>query len=285
MILITGANGHLGSQTIDFMVENDPDAKIAGLVRSEEKGAKLAEKGVELRIGDYADYSSIQRAVEGVDVLLLISSSTMEGRARQHGNVIQAAKESGVKQIFYTSMVQADRKLSPIALDHAKTEHLLKDSGIPYTIHRHTFYTEFLPLFLGNALETGQWAFPSGGEKINLAYRTEMAEGLANGLADPEKHKNKVYEITSSKAYSLEDLAEMLSEASGKEITYTDLSISDFEQALEEIGLPEEQIAMSVMTATTFVNGALNFTYDHLEKLLGRRPTGVDTFINDFTNQ
>lgn len=284
MILITGANGHLGSQAIDFLLELNPDEKITGLVRSEKKGAELKEKGVALRIGDYTDYSSIQKAVAGIDVVLLISSSTLEGRAEQHSNVIQAAKEAGVEQLFYTSIVQADEGLSPLSSDHAKTEQVLKDSGIPYTIYRHTFYTEFLPLFLGDALETGQWIFPSGGEKINLAYRTEMAEALANGLADSGKHKNETYEITSSNAYALDELAEMLTKASGKEITYTDVSLSDFKSSLKEIGLPDDQLAMSMMTATTFVNGGLNFTFDDLENLLGRKPTGVETFIEEFTN-
>lgn len=282
MILITGANGYLGSQTIDFLLENNPDADIAGLVRSEEKGAELKEKGVELRVGDYTDYPSIEKAAEGIDTLLLISTSTMENRAQQHHNVIKAAKEAGVEQIFYTSLVQADKKLSPLSLDHAQTEKLLKDSGIPYTIYRHTFYTEFLPLFLGNALETGQWAFPSDGKAINLALRSEMAEALVNGLADPEKHINSTYEITSNQAYSLDEISGMLSEASGKEITYTDVSIADFEQTLEESGLPEEQIAGSVITATTFTNGALEFTYDDMEQLLGRKPIGLEAFIPQF---
>ncbi len=144
---------------------------------------------------------------------------------------------------------------------------------------------EFLPLFLGDALETGHWAFPSDGNAINLALRSEMAEALANGLVNAEEHKNSIYEITSAQAYSLEEIADMLSEASGKEISYSDISVSEFEQALTEAGLPEEQIAMSVMTATTFVNGALDFTYDDMQKLLGRKPTGLETFISEFANQ
>src|SRR5690625_2470034 len=258
MILITGANGHLGSQTIDFLLEKNPDANIAGLVRSEEKGAELKKKGVELRVGDYVDYSSIEKAVEGIDTLLLISTATMENRARQHNNVIEAAREAGVKQIFYTSLVQADKKLSPLSADHDETEKLIKDSGIAYTIYRNTFYAEFFPMFLGNALETGEWILPSDGNKINLALRSEMAEALANGLSDPAKHKNEVYEITSGNDYTLDELAEILSEASGKEIIYTDVSVSDFEQMLEEIGLPEDQIAGSVMTAKTVSSGALS---------------------------
>ena len=285
MILITGANGHLGSQTIDFLLKNNSDEDVAGLVRSAEKGAELKEKGVEIRIGDYTDYPSIEKAVEGINTLLLISSSTLEGRIDQHNNVIQAAKEAGVQQILYTSIVEADKELSPLSHDHAATERLIKESGISYTIYRNAFYMEFLPLFLGDALETGHWAFPSDGNAINLALRSEMAEALANGLANAEQHKNSIYKITSSQAYTLEGIADLLSEASGKEISYSDISVSDFEQALTEAGLPEEQIAMSVMTATTFVNGALDFTYDDMQKLLGRKPTGLETFISEFAKQ
>lgn len=285
MILITGANGHLGSQTVDFLMDQNPNTEIAGLVRSEEKGAELKEKSVEIRIGDYTDYSSIEKAVQGIDTLLLISSSTLKRRAEQHNNVIDAAKKAGVNQIFYTSIVRADKKLSPLSTDHAETEKLIKESGIAYTIYRHTFYMEFLPLFLGNAMETGQWAFPSGGKAINLALRSEMAEALANGLADPKKHENTIYEITSGQAYTLDEIAGLLSEASGKEITYMDISVSEFQNVLEEIELPEEQIVMSVMTAQTFVNGALDFTFEDMEKLLGRKPTRLDAFIKNFVNQ
>lgn len=285
MILVTGANGHLGTQTIDFLLEQQPADNIAGLVRSEEKGSELRAKGIETRIGDYTDYASVVRALEGIDVVLLISSSTIEGRVEQHKNVINAAAESGVDQLFYTSMVHAGQELSPMASDHAQTESLIKDAELKYSIFRHTFYTEFLPLFMGNALESGQWAFPSNGQKMNLAFRTDMAEALANGLAHPEKHINATYEITSSQAYTLEEIADMISEASGKHIQYTDVSIADYKNTLQKIGLPDEQLGLSVMTAQTVANGALNFTHDHLEQLLGRKPAGIKAFINEWVNE
>lgn len=282
MILVTGANGELGSQTIDHLLQTETGADVAGFVRSEEKGAELKKKGVDIRIGDYTDYPSIEKAVEGIEILLLISSSSLEGRTEQHKNVIDAAEKAGVSQIFYTSIVKAGKKLSPLSGDHAATEKLIKDSGIPYTIYRNTFYMEFLPLFLGNAMESGQWAFPSDGKAINLALRSEMAEALAIGLADPGKHENSIYEITSGLAYTLDEIAGMISKASGREISYVDIPVSEFKSTLKEIGLPDDQIAMSVMTATTFVNGALTYTYDDLEKLLGRKPTDLKEFIPQF---
>lgn len=279
MILVTGANGNLGTQTIDFLIEQDSSEKIAGLVRTEEKGADLKEKGVDIRIGDYTDYASLQKAMQNVNTLLLISSSSLEGRVQQHENVINAAKEAEVNHIFYTSIVHADEELSPLSSDHHETEKILKQAGIDYTIYRHTFYGEFLPMYLGDALDTGEWYFPSGGEKINLALRSEMAEALANGLLSRAEHKNEVYEITSGQAYDLEEIAGLISKETGKDITYHDLPIADFKKNLEKAGLPDETIAMSTAVATSFVNGALSYTHDALGTLLGRAPAAIEDFL------
>lgn len=281
MILVTGANGNLGSQTINFLIEQNSSEKIAGLVRSEEKGADLKEKEVDIRIGDYTDYTSLQKAMQNVDTLLLISSSALEGRVQQHENVINAAEEAEVNHIFYTSIVHADEELSPLSPDHHETEKILKEAGVDYTIYRHTFYGEFLPMFLGDALDSGEWYFPSGGEKINLALRSEMAEALANGLLSRSKHKNEVYEITSEQAYDLEEISDLISKETGKDITYYDLSIADFKKNLEKAGLPDETIAMSTAVATSFVNGALNYTHDALGTLLGREPAAIEDFLSE----
>jgi len=174
MILITGANGHLGSLTIESLQKSNPEMDIAALVRSKEKGADLKEKGIDIRIGDYFDPDSLDNAFDGIDTLLLISSSTIEDRVQQHKNVITSAKKAGISHLFYTSMVQAEKELSPLAIDHHQTEQAIKASGMDHTIFRNTFYTEFFPMFLGQALETGNWmypvtqvALPSGFEQLN----------------------------------------------------------------------------------------------------------------------
>jgi len=285
MVLVTGANGHLGSSTINYLLENNPNADIAGLVRSEEKGTKLKEKGVEVRIGDYSDYDTIGEAMEGIDTLLLISSSTVEGRVEQHKNVVDAAIREGINHLFYTSIVQADDLLSPLSPSHYETEKLIQDSGIPYTIFRNTFYTDFLPMYWENALESGEWYYPSDGKKLNFALRDEMGEALANSLADPAQHWNEIYEITSTNSYTLSDIADTLEEATGKEINYHDIPVDAFKEQLEEAGLPDDIVNLSVSVAETFVNGGLDYTSDVLQKLLGRTPTDTKAFIRKVVDE
>ena len=105
MILVTGANGHFGTGTIDYLLKKGVKAQsIAAFVRSEEKGAALKDKGIELRIGDYHDYNSLRQALNGIDKLLFVSSSSPADRTQEHANVVNAAKEAGVKHITYTSL-------------------------------------------------------------------------------------------------------------------------------------------------------------------------------------
>jgi len=285
MTLITGANGHLGTAVIDFLLKKNPSLKIAGLVRSEEKGQALKEKGVELRMGDYTDASSLKNAVKNIDTLLLISSGTLKDRIKQHVNVINAAKEAGVKHILYTSIVQAEKKLSAIAVDHFETEEAIKASGINYTILRNTYYSEFFqPIFLGNAVETGEWYYPANGSKINMALRTEMAEAAANILLDVNNHVNKTYEITSGQSYSFSQLAGIVSVASEKQVRYADLSLDSWQEGLSKAPIPNDVKDFLVDNARSITKGSLDYTDVALENLLGRKPQDLAGYIYQTVN-
>ncbi len=282
MILITGSNGNLGQLTIQFLRKKNPALKIAGLVRESSKGKALQENGVELRVGAYGDRASLVRAFKGIETLLFISSSELTNRIAAHQNVIAAAKEAGVKHLVYTSLVQADKLLSPLAADHLETEKQIIQSGIPYTFFRNTFYAEFIPMFIGKAHETGEWFFPGDQAKVNFALRSEMAEAIANVLENPAAHRNTVYEITSGNSYSLSEIADIMGEISGKEVRYTHVPVNVFKEQLTKAGLPAEMIEMTTIIGESFVNGALSHSDDTLEKLLGRKPIGTREFLNQY---
>ena len=77
MILVTGATGNLGKATINSLLNKGISASnIAALGRDESKSVELTSKGIEVRIGDYEDLESLKSAFQGVDKLLLISSSS-----------------------------------------------------------------------------------------------------------------------------------------------------------------------------------------------------------------
>jgi NAD(P)H dehydrogenase (quinone) len=94
MILVTGATGHFGKSTIDFLLRKGiSSTNIVALVRDEEKAADIKSKGVALRIGDYNNYDALLSAFTGVEKLLFVSGSDIFHRGAQHQNVVKAAKK------------------------------------------------------------------------------------------------------------------------------------------------------------------------------------------------
>src|SRR4051812_2087006 len=161
MILVTGANGHLGRAIINSLLKKGVSANtIIGLVREESKAQDLQAKGIELRVGDYDWYTTLVKAFAGVEKLILVSGRDLTTRVEQHDNVITAAKEVGVKHILYTSFFNENKfKNSPfdfVSSSVKATDATIKNSGIAYTLFKDNLYAELLPVMFGqNVFKSG----------------------------------------------------------------------------------------------------------------------------------
>lgn len=283
MILITGATGNLGKATVEFLSKKIPSGNIAVLVRDENKASDLKALGVDVRIGDYHDKSSLVKAFRGIEKLLLISSNDFNDRLGQQKNAVDAAKEAGVKHILYTGVSMQNFEhsaLKQIMGDHFETEKHILESGLTYTFLRDNLYADVIPMFIGeHVFETGIH-FPAGEGKVPFSLRIEMAEAFANVLSS-EGHENKIYEISNGESYSFGDVANALSAHTGKTVAYHAVSAEDFTKALTEVGVPEAMIGFSLAFATGTKAGDFDIPNNHLEQLLGRKPSSLDEAIKE----
>lgn len=282
MILVTGATGHLGKATIESLLDKGiPANEISALVRDENKAADLKSKGVQIKIGQYNDYDSLKNALLGADKLLLISSNEMVDRLIQHTNIINAAKENGVKHIVYTGIdIKSfeETAIPHVCHIHRDTADYLKETGIPYTLLNNTLYADVIPLFVGdNVLESGIF-FPAGNGKTPFVPRKEMAEAAAIVLAT-SGHENKEYAIASNNTYSFNEIAGMLSDITGKDIKYSEPDKDTYIQQLVTAGVPIESASFLAGFGTAIAQGELDTHRSDLEKLLGRKPMGLKHFL------
>ncbi len=160
MIALTGATGQLGHYILQDLLNTVPASQIVAIVRNPAKAQALSQQGVVVRQADYSDEAALTAALQGVDKLLLISSSEVGQRAVQHRNVINAAKAAGVKFIAYTSLLHADTSPLGLAAEHIETEQMLADSGIAYALLRNGWYTENYLASAPPALEHGVFIEP-----------------------------------------------------------------------------------------------------------------------------
>lgn len=242
------------------------------IVRNPAKAESLSQKGVVVRQADYSDEAALTAALQGVDKLLLISSSEVGQRAVQHRNVINAAKAAGVKFIAYTSLLHADTSPLGLADEHIATEKMLADSGIAYALLRNGWYTENYLASAPPSIEHGVFIGAAGNGKIASATRADYAAAAARVIAE-EGHAGKVYELAGDEAWTLSELAAELSKQSGKNVVYQNLSEADFAAALKGVGLPAGLADMLADSDTGASKGGLFDDSRTLSKLIGRPTT------------
>lgn len=272
MIAITGATGQLGHLVLQNLLKTTAASQIVAIVRNPAKAEALSQQGIVVRQADYTDEAALTAALQGVDKLLLISSSEVGQRTPQHRNVIHAAKAAGVKFIAYTSLLHADKSPLGLHVEHVETEKMLAESSIPYALLRNGWYTENYLASAPPALEHGVFIGAAGDGKIASATRADYAEAAARVIAQ-EGHAGKVYELAGDEAWTLSELAAALSKQSGKNVVYQNLSEADFAAALKSVGLPA---GLADMLADSDIGASKGGLFDDsrtLSALIGRPTT------------
>ena len=275
MIGVTGATGQLGRLVVNGLKRRVPASEIVALARTPAKAEGL---GVAVREADYSRPETLGPALAGIDTLLLISSNEVGQRAAQHRNVIEAAKQAGVKWIVYTSLLHADR--SPLSLtdEHLTTEVELKATGIPVTILRNGWYTENYTASVPGAVAGGAFIGSAGRGRISSAARADYAEAAVAVLTS-EGHQGKTYELAGDQAYTLNDLAAEITRQAGKHIPYKNLPEADYAAALAGFGLPAPVAQAYASFDVGAAQGALFDDGRVLSKLIGRPTTPLSVSV------
>lgn len=265
-IAVTGASGQLGRLAIRHLNTLTEPSNILALAR---KPDMLSDLGVAARAFDYTRPDGLSAALEGVDVLALISSSDFNDRVGQHRNVIEAAKAAGVKRVLYTSLLKADRSPMLLAEDHRATEEIIAASGLQATILRNGWYTENWTASLGGALDAGALIGAAGAARFTPAVRADYAEALAIAAFD-ENLSGKVLELAGDESITLADLAAEVARQTGRDFPYTDLSPEAYQGVLESFGLPAGFAQVLVDVDQKAGGGWLEEKSKTLGALLGR---------------
>lgn len=220
MIIVTGATGTLNGTTVDHLLKRVPADEIVVAVREPAKAQRFADRGVDVRHGDYADPGSLPGAFDGADQLLLVSSNDPAADAVSlHRTAIEAAVAAGVGRILYTSHQGAavDTPFAP-GRDHAATEQLLAESGVPWTSLRNGFYAHSLNWLMGPWRETDVITVPADGP-VSWTAREDAAEAAAAVLASNGAYDGPTT-LTANAAPTFEEIATIASELTGRTIGY-----------------------------------------------------------------
>ncbi|MEZ0093639.1 SDR family oxidoreductase [Streptacidiphilus sp. EB129] len=285
-ILVTGASGLVGRKTLLHLLEKVPAERLVALVRDPSKAADLAELGIEVRQGDYADRDSLTTALRGVEKVMLVSAPAGGDRKAAHANVVDAAVEAGVRHLVYMPIIRGANasgspeeatKFQVIADEDIFTEEKILSSPLTYTFVRHPLFLETLTGYVGrNARGTGV-RVPAGEGKFAGASRDDLAQAHAAVLAE-DGHENKEYILTGSAAVSFRDVAAILSDIYGHEVPHIAVSREEYCAIVhEETGMDIGEFIYGWVKG--MADGVWDTQSDDLEKLIGHKPQTASEYL------
>ncbi|MGA5418421.1 SDR family oxidoreductase [Streptomyces pseudogriseolus] len=270
-IVVTGASGKLGRHVVEQLLEKVPAEQVTAVVRSPEKVADLAGRGIRVAVADYNAPETFDGLFAAGDKVLLISGNEFDkGRVRQHSLVIDAAKAAGVALLAYTSAPAT--LTATLADDHRGTERALLDSGVPYVLLRNGWYHENYTENLGPVLEHDAVVAAAGEGRISSASRADYA-AAAVAVLTGEGHENATYELGGDEAWSFAEYAAELSRQTGREIVYNPVTPEQLTGILVGAGLPEPMAAMFAGVDAAIAEGQLVVDSGDLSRLAGRPTT------------
>ncbi|ARH89622.1 NAD(P)H-binding protein [Streptomyces sp. MOE7] len=251
MILVTGANGNLGSATLAAL-------RARGVAAT--GGSRMPGAG--MRRLDFDDPTSLD--LTEVSTLVLVSAGYAEDDqvVGRHAAVLDAAVRDGVRHVVYTSLTTAGDHLG-FALAHRATERLVQAGGLPWTILRNGLYAELFGGLLrwsGSGVES-----PFGDGALAAVARADLADAAALVAADPARHSGRVHDLVGT-PITAGQVADRLG------VPHRTIGLGEYRRRLleETPGLLSFQPPMLASIATGIRHGFLDGTTPDLTDLLGR---------------
>ena len=278
-IIVSGASGQLGSLVIDELLARKVAPENLILVSRTPNTAHLqgyAARGASVRFGDFNEPESLDDAYRGGTRMLLISVNGGGGdRPQLHKAAIDAAVRAGVKHIAYTSYVNADRyETSTIAVDHRRTERILEESGVAWTMLRNQIYANGLVDQAVQIVRDGALVTHTPDARVAYVTREDCAAAAAAVLAAPG-HENKAYNITGPDAIGPRELVALASEISGKRVELMALSEADYRARLAQSGMSEAAINGTISFAAELDSPYLREPSTAVAEITGRPAKSV----------
>jgi NAD(P)H dehydrogenase (quinone) len=267
---ISGANGQLGTATIEHLKARVGEGNIVGISRTPEKVSAL---GIEARFGDFDRPESLDEAFKGLDRLLLIpTDNLMPGvRAMQGRAAIERAVRAGTGHIVFMSALGTRAASSPHLWEsYFASEQALIARAKSWTIVRMATYAESLADEVKMLRAQGVHASTTS-RPVNFVSRDDVAAAAAGLLATGGGH-GAIYQATGPTALDGEARAAAIAHAAKSPFAFARVTTEQYRQGLQAAGFPPHIVDAILSIQDMWAVGGYDVTTGDVELLSGRRP-------------
>ncbi len=258
LVLVTGGTGKTGR-------------RVATRLNERGIASRIASRSADVAL-DWNDASTWEPALDGVTSVYLAYSPDLAipGATDTIRAFVDAARAHGVEQIVL---------LSGRGEEEAQAcEQIVAGSGLRWTVVRASWFAqnfsegEFIHMIMNDAITLPARDIPEPWIDIN-----DIADVAVAALTEPG-HNGEIYEVTGPQALTMTEIADMISEASGRPIAYVDVPHDGFVAGLKEAGLPDDLVWLLGYLFDTVLDGRNSKVSDGVERALGRAPQSFRDF-------
>jgi uncharacterized protein YbjT (DUF2867 family) len=279
MILITGATGNNGTEILKRLPT--ADVPVRAMVRNRERASAIASPHVEVVEGDFDRPETFLAALDGVERAFLLTHSSERAQAQQIA-FVNAARQSGVAHVVKLSQFAADANAPDrFRRYHAVVEAALRASGLAYTILRPNLYMQGLLNFRSTIATQNAFYAAAGDAKVSMVDVRDNADVAVAALTEPG-HEGKTYELAGPQALTHAEMAEGLSKALGRQVTFIDILPEAMRDAFLGFGVPKWLADGLVEDYAHYRRGEAEAVTLGVQDAIGKAPRSFEEFPRDY---
>jgi uncharacterized protein YbjT (DUF2867 family) len=277
-VLVVGATGTVGPHVVRALAERQVPVRV--LARDAARAAALLPAGTDVRAGDPGSDDDVLAAADGAAALFLLTSHDHQ-MADLQLRIIRALRRTSLRIVKLSGTSSAINPDGPQACrQHWEIEHVLAASGQPYAVLRPNAFMQTLidQIMLPPARGTGAILNPIGGAGISFIDARDVGACAATVLTD-SRWDGQTLVLTGPRAVTYRQIAEMISERTGRQVGIREITPADVRRALEARGMAAWEAGHFEEMYQLFRDGRSEFVTGDVEKLLGRAPGTVEAHL------
>lgn len=274
--LIVGASGSVGSQVARQLAQQG--AQVHALSSKRERAGQV-EGNIRWVFADLKSGEGVAAAFEGVDRALIFSPPGYVPQNAIISPLIEEAKRRRLEKVVLMTALGANAvDTAPLRL--AELE--LEGSGLAYNIVRPNWFMQNFATYWLHGINTqDKILLPAGKAKGSFIDVRDIADVIVR-LITTNDLDNRAFDLTGGESLDHDQVAAILSQVSGRSISYQEIPPAELKQALLGAGAPEDYADFLLMILGFFAQGYSAHTTSAVRELLGREPIAFARFANDY---
>lgn len=282
-ILVTGATGTVGSEVVRQLSTKGETVKAAARSANDTTFSHL--NGVQTVQLDLNSTGKFASAFQGVDKLFLLTP-LQSNMVDLTSNLVNEAKNAKIKHIVKQSVMGADAEPGITASRlHRQAEKIIEESEIPFTFLRpNDFMQNFVNFYSPTIKNKNAIYLPAEDAKVSFVDVRDIAAVAVKTLTEDgnNRHNGKAYTITGPEALSYYQVAEILSNATGKKINYVNVSEEATRLGLKDMGWDDWLISTTLQFFDLYRKGYASQVTSAVEEVTGKKPISFSHFTKDY---